>query len=108
MSTTRINLSDPPLVESALLELCRPFVNGNDFAPRCEVIQPDAIPFPQDQLLVHHDHMTVVLERHHGAPVDVHVLAEHLDGDLYTRKIKLESTSGGRVVEWGIVRLDFR
>jgi hypothetical protein len=108
VSTTRINLSDPPLVESALLELCKPFVNGNDFAPRCEVIQPDAIPFPQDQLLVHHDHMTVVLERHHKAPVTVHVQGEHLDGDLYTRKIFLTPTGSDRVVEWGIVRLDFR
>ena len=107
MSTTRINLSDPPLVESALLELCRPFVNG-DFAPRCEVIQPDAIPFPQDQLLVHHDHMTVVLERHHRRPVEVHVLEEHLDGDLYTRKIRLDAAGDGKVVEWGVVRLDFR
>src|SRR5215207_842594 len=110
MSTTeRTKLSDSPVTESALLELCRPFTNGGKFAPQCAVVQPDEIPFPQDQLLVHHDHMTVVLERHHGAPVRVHVLDEHLDGDIYTRKISL--TPAGRddtVVEWGIVRLDFR
>jgi hypothetical protein len=106
---SRSKLSDSPVTEAALLELCRPFVNGNDFAPRCEVVQPDEIPFPQDQLLVHHDHMTVELERFHGSPVDVHVLQEHLDGDLYTRKISLTPRSdSGKVVEWGIVRLDFR
>ena len=111
-TTTRSKLSDSPVAESALLELCKPFigtVNGSEFAPQCEVVQPDEIPFPQDQLLVHHDHMTVELQRHHGAPVRVHVMEEHLDGDFYTRKINLTPTGqDGKVVEWGIVRLDFR
>jgi hypothetical protein len=107
--TTRSKLSDSPVTESALLELCRPFVNGTpDFNPQCVVVQPDEIPFPQDQLLVHHDHMTVELQRHHGSPVQVHVLDEHLDGDLYTRKISLTPNGDNKVVEWGIVRLDFR
>jgi hypothetical protein len=107
---SRSKLSDSPVTESALLELCRPFVNGTpDFAPQCEIVQPDEIPFPQDQLLVHHDHMTVELQRHHGSPVQVHVLDEHLDGDLYTRKINLTPRDEpDKVVEWGIVRLDFR
>jgi hypothetical protein len=110
MSTTaNSKLSDSPVTESALTELCRPFIPNGEFNPQCAVVQPDEIPFPQDQLLVHHDHMTVVLERHHHAPVEVHVLDERLDGDFYTRKISL--TPAGRpddVVEWGIVRLDFR
>lgn len=108
---SKSKLSDLPVAESALLELCRPFAPGvgGGFAPQCEVVQPDEIPFPQDQLLVHHEHMTVELQRHHGSPVDVHVLDEHLDGDFYTRKIKLTPRDAGeKVVEWGIVRLDFR
>jgi chorismate-pyruvate lyase len=112
MSTTaKSKLSDSPVTAAALLELCKPFV-ADGFEPQCAVVQPDEIPHPQDQLLVHHEHMTVVLERHHGSAVRVHVLEEHLDGDLYTRKISL--TRGGNggesdtVVEWGIVRLDFR
>ena len=110
MSTTaRSKLSDSPVTESALLELCRPFAANGEFFPQCEVVQPDEIPFPQDQLLVHHDHMTVVLQRHHGATVRVHVLEEHLDGDVYTRKISLTPAGqDGKVVEWGVVRLDFR
>jgi hypothetical protein len=101
-------LSDSPVTESALVELCRPFATGA-FEPQCAIVQPDEIPFPQDQLLVHHDHMTVVLERHHGTPVDVHVLDERLEGDLYTRKISLTPVGKpDRVVEWGIVRMDFR
>jgi hypothetical protein len=111
-TTTRSKLSDSPIAESALLDLCKPFVatlNGNEFSPQCDVVQPDEIPFPQDQLLVHHDHMTIELQRHHGAPVRVHVMEEHLDGDLYTRKIKLTPTGhDDKVVEWGVCRLDFR
>lgn len=108
MSTTaRSKLSDSPETEAALLDLCQPFV-ADAFVPQCAVVQPDEIPFPQDQLLVHHEHMTAVLERHYGAAVQVHVLAEHLDGDLYTRKISLTRGQSDTVVEWGIVRLDFR
>ena len=108
MSTTaRTKLSDSPETAAALLDLCKPFVSEG-FNPQCVVVQPDEIPFPQDQLLVHHEHMTCVLERHHGEPVRVHVLEEHFDGDLYTRKISLTRGDTDTVVEWGIVRLDFR
>ena len=102
-------LKDLPSAEATLLDLCRPF-SGKDFAPECVVVQPDQIPTPQDQLLVHHEHMTVVLEKHHGAPVEVHVMEEHLDplGDIYTRKIYLTPVGGKKVVEWGVVKLDFR
>jgi hypothetical protein len=103
-------LSDHPVAESALLDLCRPFVPADPgFCPECIIVQPDQIPFPEDQLLVHHDHMTEVLEKHHGAPVTVSVMAEHFDGDVYTRKIALAPrTAPGKVVEWGIARLDLR
>ena len=52
--------------------------------------------------------MTVVLQKHHGKPVDVHVLEEHLNGDTYTRKISLTPVGSDKVVEWGIVRLHFQ
>ena len=108
MSTTgKSKLADSPVTEAALLDLCKPFIDDG-LSPQCVVVQPDEIPFPQDQLLVHHEHMTAVLERHHGEPVRVHVLEEHFDGDLYTRKISLTRGETDTVVEWGIVRLDFR
>ena len=102
-------ISDLPQAQAALLDLCRPFVKDPDaFAPKAVIIQPDEIPFPQDNLLVHHDHMTLVLEKHHHASVSVHVHEEHLAGDLYTRKISLTPIGSDKVVEWGIVRMDFR
>lgn len=100
-------LSEWPGAEAALLDLCRPFAAA-DFVPECTIVQPDQIPFPQDQLLVHHQHMTVVLQKHYGTPVDVRVMEEHLDGDIYTRKILLTPGGSEKVVEWGIVKLDFR
>lgn len=115
-ATQHSKLSDSPVTESALLDLCRPFMGeasaaASSFVPECTVVQPDQIPFPEDQLLVHHGHMTEVLEKHHGSGVAVHVLEEHLDetGDVYTRKISLTPRDEpGKVVEWGIVRMDFR
>jgi chorismate-pyruvate lyase len=92
---------------AALEELFRPFAPGWE-AHDCAVVHPDSIPHPQDHLLVHHDHMTVVLQKHHGAPVAVNVLEEHREGDLYTRKISLATVGGGPVVEWGICRLNLR
>ena len=92
----------------ALRELCRPLKGGDAVEPKCVIVQPNEIPHPTDVLLVHHEHMTEVLEKRYGRPVDLHVLDERLDGDFYTRKIKLIPTGGGPVVEWGIVRLDLR
>ena len=109
IGTGQTRLSDLPGAEAALQDLCRPFASAT-FCPECVIVQPDQIAYPQDQLLVHHEHMTVVLEKHHGETVDVHVLEEHLDagGDIYTRKICLTTRNGGKPVEWGVVKLDFR
>lgn len=106
-------MTPPPIAVDAsgartlLADLCGPFARG-PFVPDCTAVQPADIPYPEDDLLVHHDHMTIVLERHHGKPVEVHVLEEHLDGDVYTRKISLTPVGSNKVVEWGVVRLHFK
>ena len=108
----RSRIHEVPTAHASLMELCAPFLAaGAPFDAECAVVQPEEIPHPDDQLLVHHEHMTVALERFHGAPVEVHVQGEHrsADGDLYSRKIFLTPTgTPEKVVEWGIVRLDFR
>ena len=108
----RSRIHEVPTAHATLMELCAPFVApGQAFEPECAVVQPEEIPHPDDQLLVHHEHMTVALERFHGSAVDVHVQGEHLDADgvLYTRKIVLTPGSApNKPVELGIVRLDFR
>ena len=92
----------------AMMELCGPFAPPGAFTPEFEVIRPDAIPAPVDAMLVHQNHMTIELQRRHGKPVDVHVLDERLNDELYTRKITLTLAGTSRVVEWGICRLDLR
>ncbi len=66
------------------------------------------VPPPYHGLLVHEHHMTVSMEEFHGAPVDVRILDRRHVGDWYARKILLTLKGSGRVVQYGIVRIDFR
>ena len=52
---------------------------GNEFE-NCEmnVVSGLEVPAPYDRLLVHEGHMTVTLEKHHGAPVELGVLEKRL------------------------------
>lgn len=71
-------------------------------------VEPAAVPGPYQELLVHENHMTVTVERYHGGPVDVDVLATHTTGHHYARKILLRRHSDRKVVQFGIMRLNFR
>jgi hypothetical protein len=64
------------------------------------------IPEPYRELLAHTHHMTVTLERFHNGPVDVHVLQKHVTPTHYARKILLTRQSDGRVVLYGIMRIN--
>ena len=68
----------------------------------------ETVPEPYRRLLAHHDHMTVSVEQHHGCKVDVEVLSAKRSGDYYSRKIILHRQSDGRVVLFGIPRLNLR
>lgn len=64
------------------------------------------LPAVDRALLDHRSHMTVTMERHHGCPLDVRVLAERTgNGDRYAREILLVRPDG-RAVQYGIVRID--
>jgi chorismate-pyruvate lyase len=70
----------------------------------------EKLPAPYETLLNHHAHMTVTVESHHGDKVDVVVHRHHrrtdADGDWYVREITLKTHSTGKVVQYGIVRLN--
>ncbi|MBN9517330.1 hypothetical protein J0H58_02240 [bacterium] len=74
--------------------------------PAAEVAPATAVPEPYHRLLVHTHHMTVTVEDFYGGPVDVRVLACRRDGNEYARKILLALREGGRVVQFGLVRID--
>lgn len=71
-----------------------------------EEVSAEQIQEPSRSLLAHDHHMTVTLEKFHQSPVDVKVLQSRTDGDQYSRKILLTRQSDGRVVQYGIVRLN--
>jgi chorismate-pyruvate lyase len=73
-----------------------------------EEVLAESLPPVYRTLLAHHEHMTVSVERHHGCAVDVEVLAAQQMGDYYFRKIILHRQSDGRVVLFGIPRLNLR
>lgn len=67
-----------------------------------------ATPEPYRQMLAHDQHMTVTMESYHQCPVNVRVLDQMSDDNLYCRKILLEKSSSDEPVQFGLVRFDFR
>jgi hypothetical protein len=77
-----------------------------DDLPEYEIIPGTDVPEPYRGLLVHEHHMTVTVEAYHGDLVDVRILARRHQGDSYSRKILLALQKTGRIVQFGIVRID--
>jgi len=76
-----------------------------------EAVDAADMPEPYVGLLAHNSHMTVAMERYHGGPVSLRVVAERnvpggeaTDG-AYAREILLANGSGD-IVQYGIVRID--
>lgn len=72
------------------------------------VVGASEIPEPQRSLLDHNLHMTETVEKFHSSAVDVIVLQHRLEPESYYREICLARQSDGQIVQYGIVRLDFR
>jgi chorismate-pyruvate lyase len=64
------------------------------------------LPETPRKLLWHDAHMTVTVEAHHKSSVDVRVLDTHTTATHYSRRILLTRQTDGRVVQFGIVRLN--
>lgn len=69
-------------------------------------VTADEMPADYRRLLAHEQHMTVTVEAFHGGPVDVVVLEKRLTPTHYARKILLARQSDGRVVQFGIMRVN--
>ena len=97
----------PVLTCRKFLELLQEFY---DERPDCPVIdaafvEPDEIPQPQHDLLVHDQDMTSTLERHHGEPITLQVLERKRDRDWYSRHIVLHTARSKRPTEYGAIRV---
>jgi chorismate-pyruvate lyase len=65
------------------------------------------VPQPYRRLLAHNDHMTVAVEDSYAGPVDVRVLQRQTTSTHYAREILLVRQGDGKVVQYGIMRVDF-
>jgi chorismate-pyruvate lyase len=82
------------------------FADGDRLILEAEHVAAAMVPEPYKALLVHDAHMTVTMERFHGSPVDVQIIARAEAGDVYSREIVLTKTGTKRVVQFGIVQFD--
>lgn len=71
-----------------------------------EEVTGEQLPSEYRRLLDHQEHMTVTVESFFESPVDVEVLAVHKTATHYSRKILLRTQVGGRVAQFGIVRIN--
>jgi len=99
------NLRQP---HAALMDLCDGFFDDLSFLSSCQRMTPEELPENARRLLVHREHMTAVLQRHFGEPVGLRVLRNEFENGQYARKILLTVGDAERIVELGIVRMDFR
>jgi chorismate-pyruvate lyase len=74
--------------------------------PRFEYVTPDEMPDAFRGLLVHEHHMTVTVEAYHKSLVDVRILERSHQGSSYARKIVLPLQRDGKLVLFGIVRIN--
>ncbi|MFN4257880.1 MAG: hypothetical protein ACK4RK_01180 [Gemmataceae bacterium] len=79
---------------------------ASDDIHRYDIVAAEQVPIPYHGLLVHEHHMTVTVEAYHRDRVNVQVLRRHHEDNIYARKILLTLAGSGRVVQYGIVRVD--
>lgn len=70
------------------------------------VVAAADMPADYRALLAHDDHMTVTVEAFHNCFVNVRVLDERHDGDSYSRTSLLACQASGKVLQFGIMRID--
>jgi chorismate-pyruvate lyase len=99
-------VSPHPRVVPELDSLVALFYDAPDWLGNFAEVQAADMPPVYQGLLAHNHHMTVTVEQRHGSLVDVHVLAAMQQGHHYARKILLTRRLDGRVVQFGIVRID--
>lgn len=89
-----------------LSTLAAPFFSSLAELGEFSAVTSEALPEDYRVLLAHDDHMTVTVEAFHNCFVDVRVLRQHQDDSVYCRSSLLVCQSSGRVVQFGIMRIN--
>jgi len=84
------------------------FGNGARLVRAAEHVPGALIPPPYKEMLVHEHHMTVTMEEYYESPVEVRIVDQVDTDGLYCRKIVLLKAGTSQVVQFGIVRFNFR
>ncbi len=74
--------------------------------PALEVIPARALLQPYRSLLDHQSDMTSTLEKFHGEPLVLRVLARRQVGNTLSRRVVLVGEESGKPVEFGAIRID--
>lgn len=96
-----------PANHAELLTLIGLFYDAPDNLGDFAEVAAGELPHPYGLLLAHNQHMTVTVEGFHHSAVDVRVLESKRSGPHYSRRILLTRQHDHRVVQFGIVRLNF-
>ncbi len=105
-SPATLSAAQSATYRTPMQELVGKFFANIDELGKFQAVDSRELPPDYRRLLSHHDHMTVSLEEFHGEPVNVCVLAECSCADFYTRNSLLARHSDGRIVQFGIMRID--
>lgn len=87
--------------------LVKLFPNEQRLFERAEHVSSATTPEPYKSLLAHYHHMTISMEEYHNTSVDVVVMDQRLDENVYSRKILLVKSGTDDVVQFGLVRFNF-
>jgi len=68
--------------------------------------KPDFVPAPYNSLLVHQTDMTSTLEKFHGEPLHVELLARHMQDNEYYREVVLVLDHSKKRVEFGAIKIN--
>jgi chorismate-pyruvate lyase len=74
--------------------------------PEKTFIAGKEIPSPSRELLVHDQHMTVTVEQFLSEPVRLQVIQQAQTDSCYSRAILLSGSESGRLIQFGMVRID--
>jgi len=74
--------------------------------PEKTFIAGNEVPSPSRELLVHDQHMTVTVERFLSEPVRLQVIQQTQTNSCYCRAILLSGVKSGRLIQFGLVRID--
>ena len=87
-------------------ELLYPLSEFDEQVRGAHQVEPEAVPVPYRELLVHDTDMTSTLERFFDEPMKLLVLHKRVQDDQMFRQVLLAGQQTDRVVEFGAIHID--